>query len=458
MLKFNLNRRIKDGHKITLLRDGEAFFPRLHELIEQAQSEVLLETFILEEDAVGKPLKESLLRAAKRGVKILLTIDSWGSFYLPQSYKDELVAAGVKLQIYDPQPSWAKGRPKLVHRLHRKLAVIDAKYAFVGGINLCKDHLVNDNPTGKRDYVAEVSGPVVRSIRQLCLAYATKEFRRYFGLVDNLIDHEALAQQANDPHFNSKVAFVVRDNWRHRTDIEKAYLEKIKEAKKSIFIANAYIFPSYRLTRALRKAAKRGVSVKIVTQGKPDLPYTLVAAHSTYKKFVMDGVEMYEFLGRPLHGKIAAIDDQWSTIGSSNLDPWSLGSNLEANLVIEDAAVNRQIRTYVEDLIKESKRINMQWIKHRPVLGLIRDTLLYHLMRWWPAIIRCIPNERPVIQGVRHSQSDGELDRTEPSKTKDSIKRIKNTGSVIDREGKESAERTESDNAFNHRMTAGAKQ
>lgn len=405
MLSFNLEKRLVTGNSIELLRDGEGFYPRLIERIDAAEKEMLLETFILADDEVGQNLKQALIRAARRDVKIVFTVDSWGSFYLPQAFIDEMTCEGIVVQIYDPQPSWLKARPKMVNRLHRKLVVVDGERAFVGGINFSDDHLTENNPAGKRDYVAEVTGPIVKHIRKLCVSNVEEQAR-------DALDHK-LGQSLPETG-NVTMAFVSRENWKNRADIEKAYLEKIKQAERRILIANAYLYPSYRLVRALRKAAKRGVDVRVITQGKPDLAYTRIAAHSIFKKLIVDGVKMYEYIERPLHGKIAAIDDEWCTIGSSNLDPFSLGANLEANLVIQDSGVNTKISRFIEDLIEHSDPINMRWVKHRPILGAIRDTALYHALRWWPAITNRVATARPRVKAL-HQPVEPRVDNTSNS-------------------------------------------
>src|SRR5690606_37234668 len=134
--------------------------------------------------------------------------------------------------------------------------------------------------------------------------------------------------------------FVTRDNGRHRNDIEQHYLAAIRSARSEILIANAYFFPGYRLLRELRNAARRGVRVGLVLQGEPDMPMVRAASKLLYDYLLSAGVEIHEYCQRPLHGKVAIVDEDWSTVGSSNLDPLSLSLNLEANVVIRDRAFN----------------------------------------------------------------------------------------------------------------------
>jgi len=171
MFAFRGRNAFHKGNTICLLKDGDQFFPRLLQRIDQAREEIFFETFILANDKTGTAFKEALIRAVKRGVWVSVTVDSYGTYFLPDDYITELSRAGVIFQIYDPQPQWFFSRPKIFRRLHRKLVVIDNTYAYIGGINHCDDHLTSGNNTGKRDFTVEVSGPVVADIRQLCASY-----------------------------------------------------------------------------------------------------------------------------------------------------------------------------------------------------------------------------------------------------------------------------------------------
>jgi cardiolipin synthase len=387
-------KRFTDGNRIELLENGETFFPQLIRRINRAEKEIFIETFILGEDRVGAALKKSLIAAAKRGVWISVTADSYGTFFLSPEYIKELTEAGAVFQIFDPQPSWLKSRPKLFRRLHRKLVVIDGRYAFIGGINLSHEHMTEHGPTAKQDYAVEIEGPVVPLIRDLCKAYVPDARDKHLG---------ELAQRLRRPDKvgDSAIAFVARDNHRFRNDIEKAYLLGIRKARHRIYIANAYFFPSYRMLRALRNAAKRGVEVVVILQGEPDIPLALRAARCLYDELTGDGVKVYEYLERPLHAKIAVIDDEWATIGSSNLDPLSLALNLEANVVVLDPAFNKQLFSQMQKLVNASRLIESRWLKQRSRIHLIKNFFSYHIMRHWPSLARWFPTHAPVIREIK---------------------------------------------------------
>lgn len=404
------HKRFTDGNRIELLVNGETFFPQLIRRINRAEKEIFIETFILTEDRVGKALQKALIAAAKRGVWISVTADSYGTFFLDADYIKALTEAGAIFQIFDPQPRWLKSRPNLFRRLHRKLAVIDGRYAFIGGINLSHEHMTEYGPMAKQDYAVEIEGPAVPIIRNLCKAYVPDAHDKHLG--------ERQAHLRRPPKVgDASISFVARDNRRFRNDIEKAYLLGIRKARKRIYIANAYFFPSLRMLHALRRAAKRGVEVVVILQGEPDIPLALRAARCLYDELTGDGVKVYEYLERPLHAKIAVIDDDWATIGSSNLDPLSLALNLEANVVVLDPSFNKQLFEEMIELRKASRLIENRWLSRRSRVHLLKNFVSYHIMRHWPLVARWFPSHTPVIREIK-ARSDME-DKSLRDKTAD---------------------------------------
>ena len=285
-----MNPQWRDGNRIELLENGEEYFPRVFEAISQAKREILLETFILFEDKVGNELHRVLIEAARRGVRVEVTVDGYGSAELTKDFLDKLVLAGVRFRFYDPRPLFMGRRTNLFRRLHRKIVVIDAEIAFVGGINFSADHLGDFGPTAKQDYAVEVEGPIVADIHRFSLEALgnSEEPRRWWGRRPN-------EPVRNDFPGDAQALFVYRDNEEHRTDIEQHYIEMMRSAKREIIIANAYFFPGYRLLRELRDAARRGVKVRLIVQGEPDMPIVKVGARMLYNYLVPEGVEVYEY-------------------------------------------------------------------------------------------------------------------------------------------------------------------
>ncbi|MCB1998749.1 MAG: cardiolipin synthase ClsB, partial [Rhodoferax sp.] len=314
------------GNRFELLENGEAFYPRVMQAIDEARQEVLLETFILFDDPVGRKLQQALLAAAQRGVRVHVLVDGWGSPDLGRDFVQPLIDAGVHWRVFEPAVRWFGWRLNPLRRMHRKLVVVDGTQAFVGGINFSFDHLVASGPQAKQDYAVALQGPVVAQVQAFCRQHLTTKggagrprpwWRRRPGSGAG----PALRRERAGEH--GWAAFVVRDNLRHRHDIERQYRLALRSAQQHVLIANAYFFPGWRLLRDLRRAARRGVRVDLILQGQPDMPIVQQAASLLYDTLVHAGVNVFEYCERPLHGKVAVVDGLWATVGSSNLDPTS---------------------------------------------------------------------------------------------------------------------------------------
>ena len=391
------------GNQFTLLENGEEFFPRVFECIAAAEREVVLETFIWFDDKVGKGLQTALITAGNRGVQIDVTIDDYGSPDLSPEFLQALAAAGVRVHVFDPGPRLWGWRTNLFRRMHRKIVVVDGARAFVGGIHYSADHLADFGPLGKQDYAVEIVGPIVGSIHSFVTRALVDGQRNaqstFWGrlrdrfsaqaqtLVQTLRPSDTLpAPPPESAQGDAAGIFVTRDNRKHTTDIERHYRIAIRASHHRIIIANAYFFPGYRLLKELRKAARRGVEVRLILQGEPDMAIVKTAASMLYHHLLGAGILIYEYRDRPLHGKVAVFDNTLSTVGSSNLDPLSLALNLEANVLIKDHAFNRHLAERLEFLISNScKQILISDIEESGRWRVIRSFFLFHLLRRYPA-------------------------------------------------------------------------
>jgi len=393
------SRHWTEGNRLRLLENGEEFFPLVFEAIAQATQEVLIETFILFEDQVGNELQLKLIDAAKRGVHVELVVDGYGSEALTPAFITALTEAGVRVKLFDPQPRKLGYRTNIFRRLHRKTVVIDGKQALIGGINLSAEHLRSYGPESKQDYAVLVEGPVVEHIRTHFAKHNEvtnsprwrswpQSWRRWLRRPETVGDGKTGAM------------LVVRDNDQHRDDIEHVYRVGIRNAKQDIILANAYFLPSYRLMREFRRAAERGVKVRLILQGRPDMPIVRWLARALDDELLRAGARIYEYRERPLHAKVAVIDDSWSTVGSSNLDPLSLFLNLESNLVIRDAEFAATLRGNLEGLIEtKCQELTLQKARLPPMLRRLISILAYHLLRRLPSLAGGVPvgSSRPVV-------------------------------------------------------------
>jgi cardiolipin synthase len=344
------------GNQITLLQNGKAYFPAIEAALDQAIDEIYLEAYIFKHDVTGRRIADALRRAAIRGVITHLLIDGFGSVDLPQTIIDDLEAAGVMVLKFRPKTSpWTLRRRRL-RRLHRKIVVIDRKIAFVGGINIVDDMGVANQTSPRYDYAVSVEGPLVEAIhdsaRHVWSRVAWSRMRDYW--YRDVGGHSS----SIEPRGRMRSAFLVRDNIRHRRDIENAYLQEIEQAQFEIIVANAYFFPGLNFRHALFDAAGRGVRVVLLLQGKMDHPLLQYASHALYGGFLDAGIEIHQYRRSIMHAKVAVIDEHWATVGSSNLDPFSLLLSLEANVVVDDESFAKELKHSLNQAIdSESQRI-----------------------------------------------------------------------------------------------------
>ena len=324
-----------DGNRITLLQDGVEYFPALEAAFDAARREIHLETYIFASDRTGRAIAAALARAARRGVATYVMVDGFGSQDLSRDLVREMRDAGVHFRVYRPKISpWTLKRARL-RRLHRKLAVIDAQTAFVGGINIIDDEDPVHGSPPRFDYAVRVEGPLVAVVypvvKRLWKLVAATQLRSRRAETRALVPDTAR-------HGNQRAAFLVRDNLKHRREIEEAYLAAIEASRSEIVIANAYFFPGLSFRRALMDAAARGVRVVLFLPGRAEYFLIYYASRALYGAFLDAGIEIYEYHRSFMHAKVAVIDRHWSTVGSSNIDPFSLLLAREANVVIEDRA------------------------------------------------------------------------------------------------------------------------
>lgn len=385
----------RDDNQVQLLINGEEFFPSVFEAIGRAREEVLLETFIVFEDSVGQQLQAVLVAAAARGVRVEVLVDGYGTSDLSSAFVRHMVEAGVHVQAYDPRPKVMGVRTNLFRRLHRKIVVIDGEVGYVGGINYSADHLGTFGAMAKQDYAVKVLGPIVGDLHRATLnlldeTSALPRQRAAWRSRGEPIDADTATAQ---------ILLSIRDNDQHTNDIEQHYLHAIEKSRERVIIANAYFFPGYRLLRALRDAARRGVKVILILQGMPDMPLVRLCSRLLYNYLLRDGVEIREYCDRPLHGKVAIVDRDWSTVGSSNLDPLSLSLNLEGNLVIRDAAFNARLYDHLHELANHScKSISLQRVLRGYWWRAPLIFLTFHFLRHFPALVGFIPAHSPKLK------------------------------------------------------------
>jgi cardiolipin synthase len=365
------------GNQVRLLAGGADFFPALIAACDAARAEIHLETYIFNTDATAGSVCDALVRAARRGVRVRLLIDGIGARDFPADWRIRLEQAGAIVLVYRPLLAGWHFKPASLRRLHRKLAVIDASVAFVGGINLIDDHEPVRLPWPRLDFTVEVRGPLLADIhanvRRLWRLVALTQFKR------PLPDASIEPAWPTDGHV--RAAFVVRDNVAHRRDIERGYLAALALAQREIVIANAYFLPGRRFRTLLKKAAARGVRVRLLLQGHTDHPFFLAAARALYRDLLAAGVELHEHHLSELHAKVAVVDGQWATVGSSNIDPLSLLMAREANIVIDDTALASELLNRLEPAFAAVPALDPDDWQRRPWPHRVLSWLAYGVVR-----------------------------------------------------------------------------
>ena len=347
---------------VTLLESGTAFFPALIDAIDAACQDIHFETYIFAPDDAGIAVEAALMRAARRGVKVRVVTDWFGTGNLQSKRLGRAFAeAGVRHRVFNP---WFR---RGVTRTHRKIVVVDRALAFVGGININDDALCDYNPrirlpAPRWDFAVQVRGPLVWQIHRETQAQWARV--GHLGLIARVDLFRELRARPRDPSGAPvQAAFVVRDNLRNRRTIQRAYLQALGGARTSVLMANPYFAPGRKFREALAQAAQRGVEV-ILLIGVGEFWFQDMVAHAFYPKLLDCGVKVVEYRKTQLHAKVAVVDEDWSTVGSSNCDALSLFLNQEANVVVKDAAFARSVRSHIEGAILDGVVIERDHFAH----------------------------------------------------------------------------------------------
>ncbi len=344
--------RFTENNELQILRSGAEFFPALIAAIEGAQREIFLETYIFEDDAAGRPIIEALIRAAARGVTIKLTLD-WAGTGRVQSRALLRIfkPAGVQCRVFNPW--FIRG----ISRNQRKIVVVDGQVAFLGGINIIDDFRADHDssirlPAPRWDIAARITGPLVAELHRAVVTH----WKQIASFRERLVTKFRNFRRRNNLHAFTRptvAAVVESDNFNNRRTIYRAYLQALAGARTSAILANPYFAPGARLRNALVRAASRGVDVTLLL-GVGQYHLQDAVSQSYYRQLLEAGVKIFEYRKTQLHGKVAVVDDQWATLGSTNYDGFSLFLNHEANVIVSDRAFSIALRKEIEAAIAAS--------------------------------------------------------------------------------------------------------
>jgi len=355
------------GNDFRLLDGAGEFFARMLEAIDAAQLHVLLEMYLVSSGRVAGSFIEALTRARARGVRCCVMFDGFGALGLTALDRRRLESAGVELRIFNPL-NW-RNRLRNFMRDHRKLLTVDGEVAFVGGAGLSDEFA--PGPTAWRELMIEIHGPVVADWQ-----HAFAESWRRAG------PDLALPEPPSAALPGGASGRVSLSEARPSSLLARGVMHRIDAARVRAWIVSAYFVPSRRFRKALRRAARRGVDVRLLMpSARTDHPWVRQAARRFYGRMLRSGVRIYEYQPAVLHAKMIICDD-WLSIGSSNLDRWSFKWNLEANQEVDDRTVaDVAAALFAADLAVSAALSRRHWSR-RGALDRLRERIAGALDSW----------------------------------------------------------------------------
>jgi len=373
--------RFLPGNRVRLLHDGRQAFPAMLEAIAQARRQVLLEMYWFGSDAVGQRFAAALTAARARGVEVAVIYDSVGSIGADPALFSELEAAGVHVLEFNPVAPWRRrfkfSFARLSRRDHRKILVVDGSVGFTGGINLAMQWAPRDEGgDGWRDDMMRIEGPAVRGLSH-CFhrVWLRHELPRLLHL------HPERRHAATEERL-LPVRILGERYFRHRHEIARDYASRVYAAKKTVFISNSYFVPDGSVRRALMRAAKRGVDVRVIVPAHSDVEPVKFAGRSQYERLLDAGVRIYEWQDGMFHAKTAVIDGEWCTTGTFNFDYMSLHYNLEVNASVLDVELSAEVeRSFREDL-QGSREVELRDVQLRSLSDRLVENGFYRLRKF----------------------------------------------------------------------------
>lgn len=321
------------GNRAVLLRNGEEFFTDLFAALQEATTTICLEFYLIRADRTGRQLAMILERAVQRGVRVELLYDYIGSFDTPSSFFTLLEQDGIRCAIFNPPP-FRRGLSWFDKRDHRKIAVIDSRRAYVGGLNIGDEYAGIDPVRSWRDMGLRLEGAAALELQQLF----TENWQEATGAPSSLreLPPDPLAGDAD-------VAIVSGAPHHNQPRIRDAFLLGMARAGLRMRIVTPYFVPGPRFLRAMLRAVRRGVEVEIILPAQSDVPLVRLVNRSYYCALLKGGIKVFERQGAILHAKLMVIDSSWVVLGSANLDQRSFHRNYEVNVIVASAEFGRQV-------------------------------------------------------------------------------------------------------------------
>lgn len=360
-----------DNNQLTLLKSGRETFQRISDLIASAKHFICVEFYIFSDDYTGRKLADLLRRKSKEGITVYLLYDHFGSLFTARSFWSQLKKAGIKIRVSHPF-RWSTARSYL-YRNHKKMLIVDGTRAVLGGMNIADEYhgFALAEKDIWRDTGILLEGPVVSTLFEIF----RKSWRRWKA--------EPISWTSKElPLYDGvSVIPVFAHSGRARRRMRRLYLYSINHAQQSILLTTAYFIPERRILKSLKKAAQRGVEIKLLLPGKTDVISAMYAGRAYYQRLLRAGIHIYIYKAGVLHAKTAVFDGSWSIIGSTNLDYQSFIRNEESNIGILDHIFGAiMMETFNTDVAASSKIVLEEW-ERRPVYQKILERFFAFLFK-----------------------------------------------------------------------------
>jgi cardiolipin synthase A/B len=339
---------------------GEDYFSRLQHIINKAESEIHLQTYIFENDTTGMKIAECLKEAAMRKVNVYVLLDGYGSNTLPGELTNNLINHGVNLRFF------SANIVLIGRRLHHKVVVADGKTALIGGINIADKYHGTKTEEPWLDFALQVEGKIAEPLQELCRnIYFRKKRKNRKKIMAAFYSDDLISVR------------VLQNDWlKRKNEICIAYLKSIRNSKKEVIIVGSYFLPGRRISESLKKAARNGVKIKLILAGISDVPLMRLASSYLYSSLLKNKIELYEWNKSVLHGKAAVIDSEWITIGSFNLNHLSSYGSIEMNLEIVSPEFAAYFASYLHTVIAQSEKITAETL-------IARKGIITKLLNWF---------------------------------------------------------------------------
>lgn len=374
----------KSIKSIELVHSGEDYFSRLQTIISNAQKEIHLQTYIFENDSTGLEIVGALKEAVDRNVKVYVLLDGYGSFNLSNSFFRDLVKHGINIRFFSPWYSinnFYVGR-----RMHHKIIVVDGEVAVIGGINIADKYRGSDSALPWLDYAIQINGAAFcKPLQQLC------------GNIYFKLNKRTKRTTITGIHGNKEAVIkLLRNDWlNQKNEISNAYISKLRKAEKEVVVVASYFLPGRKFSKVLKRAAKRGVKIKIILSGVSDLPIVMRATRYLYSSLLKQGIELLEWNKSVLHGKLALVDDTWATIGSFNINHLSSYGSIEMNVETNSPKFLQTLNEDLRGIIEQCEAVTFETIKSRKgILESLKNWTAYFLVRIALVIATYLPYKR----------------------------------------------------------------